>query len=97
MKEDGAERARLGNIAAAKIDFDEVGMSVADRIYDEVRTLPESQAREVLDFITTLKARRHANAAARRAAALKTLARYRGRLEAARSNRDELYDRKVLR
>lgn len=29
--------------------------------------------------------------------ALKTLAKYRGRFEAAGTNRDELYDRKVLR
>ncbi len=72
-------------------------MSTADHIYNEVRTLPEAQAREVLDFVTTLKAKRHANAAARRATALKTLAKYRGRFEAARVNRDELYDRKVLR
>lgn len=72
-------------------------MSTADHIYNEVRNLPEAQAREVLDFVTTLKAKRQANAAARRSAALKTLAKYRGRFEAARTNRDELYDRKVLR
>jgi hypothetical protein len=72
-------------------------MSTADHIYNEVRTLPEAQAREVLDFVTTLKAKRQANAAARRAAALKTLAKYRGRFEGARTHRDELYDRKVLR
>lgn len=72
-------------------------MSTAEHIYNEVRTLPESQAREVLDFVASLKAKRHANAAAQRAAALSTLAKYRGRFEAARINRDELYDRKVLR
>jgi DNA-binding protein H-NS len=72
-------------------------MNTADHIYNEVRTLPESQAREVLDFVTTLKAKRRANAAARRAAALKTLAKYRGRFEAAKIHRDELYDRKILR
>ena len=72
-------------------------MSTADHIYNEVRTLPESQAREVLDFVTALKAKRNANAAARRTAALKTLAKYRGRFEATKTNRDELYDRKVLR
>lgn len=72
-------------------------MSTAENIYNEVRTLPESQAREVLDFVTRLKAKRHADAEARRAAALSTLAKYRGRFEAARVKRDELYDRKVLR
>jgi hypothetical protein len=72
-------------------------MSTADHIYNEVRTLPEAQAREVLDFVTALKAKRQANAMARRVAALKTLAKYRGRFEAERTDRDELYDRKVLR
>jgi len=50
-------------------------MSAADHIHNEVRTVPESQAREVLDVVTELKAKRHRNAAARRAAALKTLAK----------------------
>jgi DNA-binding protein H-NS len=72
-------------------------MGTAEHIYNEVRTLPESQAREVLDFVAHLKAKRHADAEARRTAALRTLAKYRGRFEAARINRDELYDRKVLR
>jgi hypothetical protein len=31
-------------------------MSTAAHIYNEVRTLPESQAREVLDFVARLKA-----------------------------------------
>jgi hypothetical protein len=72
-------------------------MSTAEHIYDEVRTLPESQAREVLDFVTRLKAKRHADHDARRKAALSTLAKYRGRFEAVRINRDELYDRQDLR
>jgi hypothetical protein len=72
-------------------------MSTAEHIYNEVRTLPESQAREVLDFVTRLKAKRHADHGARRKAALGTLAKYRGRFEAVKTTRDELYDRKVLR
>jgi hypothetical protein len=72
-------------------------MSTAERIYNEVRTLPEAEAQEVLDFVTTLKAARHANAEARREAALKTLAKYHGRIEAAGTSRDELYDREVFR
>jgi hypothetical protein len=72
-------------------------MSTADQIYNEVRTLPEAQAREVLDFITTLKAAPHANAESRRAAALKTLVKYRGRFKAARTARDEFYNRESLR
>jgi hypothetical protein len=72
-------------------------MSTAEHIYDEVRTLPESQAREVLDFVTRLKAKRHADHEARREGALSVLAKYRGRFEAVKTQRDELYDRRVLR
>lgn len=72
-------------------------MSTAEHIYNEVRTLPESQAREVLDFVARLKAKRHADIEARRKAALGTLAKYRGRFAAVKTQRDELYDRKGLR
>jgi hypothetical protein len=72
-------------------------MSTAEHIYNEVRTLPEPQAREVLDFVARLKAKRQAEQAARRKAALDTLAKYRGRFEAVKAKRDELYDRKGLR
>jgi len=72
-------------------------MSTAEHIYNEVRTLPESQAREVLDFVARLKAKRDADHEARRKAALGTLAKYRGRFEAVTTKRDELYDRKRLR
>jgi hypothetical protein len=72
-------------------------MSTAEHIYDEVRTLPESQAREVLDFVARLKAKRQVDHDARRKAALDTLSKYRGRFEAAMTKRDELYDRKGIR
>ncbi len=70
-------------------------MSKAEHIYNEVRTLPESQ--EVLDFVARLKAKRHADHEARRKAALGKLAKYRGRCEAVTTKRDEPYDRKGLR
>jgi hypothetical protein len=72
-------------------------MSTAEHIYDEVRTLPESQAREVLDFVTRLKAKRDADHEARRQSALSVLTKYRGRFAAVKTQRDELYDRKGLR
>lgn len=68
-------------------------MSTAEHIYNEVRTLPESQAREVFDFVARLKATRHADSEAQRKAALGTLAKYRGRLVAVNTQRDELNDR----
>ncbi len=72
-------------------------MSTAEHIYSEVRTLPESQAREVLDFVARLKAKRHADHESRRKGALSILTKYRGRFEAVKTQRDELYDRKGLR
>lgn len=72
-------------------------MSTAEHIYNDMSTLPESQAREVLDFVTQLKAERHADNEARRKAALGTLAKYRGHFAAVKTQRDEVYDRKGLR
>jgi hypothetical protein len=64
-------------------------MSTAEQIYNEVRTLPEAQAREVLDFVARLKAKREAHHEARRQAALGTLAKYRGRFAAVKLQRDD--------
>jgi hypothetical protein len=72
-------------------------MATAEHIYNEVRTLPESQAREVLDFVARRKAARQANAEAGRRAALRTLAKYRGRFEAVKIQCEELYDRQGVR
>ena len=72
-------------------------MNMAEHIYQEVRTLPEPQARQVLDFVARLKATRQAGVEARRQAALGTLAKYRGRFKAAKTQREELHDRKSLR
>ncbi len=49
----------------------------------------------MLDFVTRLKAERHADHDARRKRALAILTKYRGRLEAVRTGRDELHDREV--
>jgi hypothetical protein len=35
-------------------------MTTAERIFEEVRALPETQAREVLDFVSFLKSRQTA-------------------------------------
>ena len=35
-------------------------MGITERISDEIKTLPEGEAREVLDFVGYLKTRRHA-------------------------------------
>lgn len=72
-------------------------MSTAEDIYAEVKTLPEAEARAVLDFVVRLKGRREMSNEARRDAALSTLRRYRGRFTAVKTQRDDLYDRKSVR
>lgn len=71
-----------------------VAMSTAEHIYNEVRSLPESQAREVLDFVAFLKTRyARANSSQQD---MSVFDRF-GSVYEVRVNRDELYDRKVLR
>jgi hypothetical protein len=72
-------------------------MTIAEKIFAEVRALPERQAREVLDFVGFLKSKQNTNRLVERNAALAELARYRGRFKAAKFSRDELYDRASLR
>lgn len=69
-------------------------MTIAERIFEEVRALPETQAREVLDFVSFLKARRAAGKSAQRD--MSAFDRF-GAVYDGHFNRDELYDRKVLR
>ena len=72
-------------------------MNTAEKIFEKVQTLPESQAREVLEFVSQLETRRDADRDARRATALRTLAKYRGRFDPVKFNRDELHDRESIR
>lgn len=59
-------------------------MTLAEKIFAEVRALPEPQAREVLDFVGHLKTKQRADRSAAIHAAMVGLARYRGRFKAAR-------------
>lgn len=72
-------------------------MNTAEKILAEIQGLPEPEAREVLDFVGRLKAQRRAHQDARRAAALQTLAKYRGRFDPVKFSRDDLHDRESLR
>ena len=69
-------------------------MTTAEKILEEVRTLPEMQAREVLDFVAFLKSRLARGKTARQDVSV--FDRF-GAVYDGRFNRDELYDRKVLR
>ncbi len=68
-------------------------MNTADRIYETVKILPEQAAVEVLDFVEHLKAKQLESEAHRKANALATLAKYKGRFKAEKLNRDDCYDR----
>ena len=69
-------------------------MTIAERIFEEVRALPETQAREVLNFVSSLKSRQTAGKAARQD--MNAFDRF-GAVYDGGFNRDELYDRKILR
>jgi len=67
--------------------------SIAEKIYESVKSLPDNKAGEVLDFVEALKNKQVQEQQSRKADALGTLAKYRGRFNADSFNRDELYDR----
>jgi hypothetical protein len=69
-------------------------MTTADKIFAEVRALPETAAREVLDFVAFLKARHAKPDSVQRD--MSDFDRF-GAVYDGQFNRDELYDRKVLR
>lgn len=69
-------------------------MTTLEKIVEEVQTLPETDAREVLDFVGYLKAKR-----AQSKAATMDMSEFDqfGAVFDGKFNRDECYDRKVLR
>jgi len=69
-------------------------MTTAERIFEEVRALPETQAREVLDFVSLVKSRQTAGKAVQRD--MSAFDRF-GAVYDGRFNRDALYDRRVRR
>ncbi len=69
-------------------------MSIAEKIFAEVRALPEQQARQVLAFVSVLKARQATGKAGQQDTS--AFDRF-GTVYDGRFNRDGLYDRKVLR
>lgn len=69
-------------------------MTTAEKIQAEVRTLPEAQAREVLDFVAFLKSRLKRNKSTQQDAS--AFDRF-GAVYEGQFNRNELYGRQVLR
>lgn len=72
-------------------------MSIAEKVYETVKNLTEQQAGEVLSFAEGLRIKQVLEEKQRREAALATLAKYRGRFKAEKFNREECYDRPVIR
>jgi hypothetical protein len=66
---------------------------IDEKIYESVKLLPDNKADEVLDIIEALKNKQVQEQQSRKADALATLAKYRGRFNADRLNRDEFYER----
>lgn len=69
-------------------------MNTMEKIVEEVQTLPETDAREVLDFVGYLKAKRARSLAG--SVDMSEFDRF-GAVFDGKFNRDECYDRKVLR
>lgn len=70
-------------------------MGITERIVDEVKTLADDEAREVLDFVGYLKAKRAAQNKGG-AADMSEFDQF-GKVFDGRFNRDECYDRPILR
>ncbi|MDD2760030.1 MAG: DUF2281 domain-containing protein [Methylomonas sp.] len=68
-------------------------MNIAEQVFDAVKTLPEQQAAEVLDFVEFLKTKTRRQSNNRREQALATLDKYSGLYDDSPFNRDELYER----
>lgn len=66
---------------------------IAKQIYEAVRSMPENQATEVLDFVEFLKVKGEQEREARRQNALATLDKYQGLYDGAPFDRSELYER----
>ncbi|MDD5274124.1 MAG: DUF2281 domain-containing protein [Methylovulum sp.] len=66
---------------------------IAEKIFAAVKTLPEQQAAEVLDFAEFLQAKMAQQPHGNREKALATLDKYQGLYDGAPFNREELHER----
>ena len=72
-------------------------MGIADRIYELVKGLSDLEAREILQFAESLRARGGAVIPAKRHVNLALFREYRGRYDGVKIDREALYDRAGLR
>jgi hypothetical protein len=71
-------------------------MNIAQQIYQEVQTLPDIQAQEVLDFVDFIKWHKQ-KSPSKQQMALQKLDELRGGYVVSEFSREELYDRSSLR
>lgn len=67
--------------------------TLAERIFETVKALPDQQAAEVLDFVEHLKEKQAEEQQQKREKALATLDKYRGLYDGSKFDRAELYER----
>jgi len=66
---------------------------IAEKVFEAVKTLPEQQAAEVLDFVEFLKSKTQKEQVGRREIALATLDKHIGLYDGLPFNREELHER----
>jgi len=71
-------------------------MNIAQQIYQEVQSLPDIQAQEVLDFVGFIKWHKQ-KASSKQQVAMQKLNELRGHYVVSDFSREELYDRSCLR
>ena len=66
---------------------------IAEKVFEAVKTLPEQQATEVLDFVEFLKSKTQKERGGRMEKALVTLDKHIGLYDGSPFNREELHER----
>lgn len=66
---------------------------ITEKVYEAVKTLPEQQVAEVLDFVEFLKSKTEKERDVRREIALATLDKHIGLYDGSQFNREELHER----
>ncbi len=72
-------------------------MGIADRIYELVKGLPDTEARKILRFAESIRGREVTIIPAQRHINLALFRQYRGRYDGVKIDREALYDRAGLR
>jgi hypothetical protein len=67
--------------------------TIAEKVFQAVKTLPEQEAGEVLDFVEFLKVKADQEHNQKRKSAWAMLEKYKGAYDGKLFNREDLYDR----